>query len=149
MKRLLIAMVLMIVSATACYAESDGKKTNEEEAAVTAPVVKKITTADLVGKTITFTWQTGPFKNAANIIMFVDPNTMKLSVESGKDMANPSTIKFDTVQIDNEIFLLTWRSEEYAQTLVMTLNFKTHMIYEVVVTEKTNYLSQGPFVLKE
>lgn len=148
MKRLLIAIVLMIVSATACYAESDAKK-EKEEAAVTVPVVKKVTTADLVGKTITFTWQTGPFKNAANIIMFIDPNTMKLSVESGMDMANPSTIKFDTVQIDNEIFLLTWRSEEYAQTLVMTLNFKTHMIYEVVVTEKTNYLSQGPFVLKE
>ena len=80
MKRLLIAILLMMVFATACYAEDD---------ATTVQLAKKISIQDLVGRTISYTWQTGPFKNAAHLLLIMDPNTMKLSIESGMKMANP------------------------------------------------------------
>lgn len=141
MKRLLVVLMLTLVFATASNAE--------EDEAVMVQQDNTISMQDLVGRTISYTWQTGPFKGASHLLLIVDPNTMQLSVESGMKMENPSTIKFDVVQVDDEVFYLTWRSKEYAQTLVMTLNFKTNMIYEVVVTEKTNYLSEGPFLLEK
>ncbi|MEZ0576417.1 hypothetical protein [Halodesulfovibrio aestuarii] len=140
MKRLLIAIVLTMVCVTTSYAE--------EDTAITAQENNTVTMGDLVGKTILYTWRTGPFKGASHILLIVDPNTMRLSIESGMKMTDPKTIRFDVVQVSDQVVYITWRSEEYAQTVVMTFNFKTNMIYEVAVTEKANYLSQGPFILK-
>ena len=140
MKRLLAAILLTMVVVSVSYAEEEEIPTAEQKTTVT--------TEDLVGRTIAYTWQSGPFKGASHLLLVVDPNTMQLSVESGTKVESPSTITFDVVQVSDKVFYLTWRSEEYAQTLVMTFNFSTNMIYEVVVSEKTNYLSRGPFVLK-
>ncbi|OBQ46151.1 hypothetical protein [Halodesulfovibrio spirochaetisodalis] len=148
MKNVFAALVLILAFTTVCFAAKKDVKEKKDEDVITVPQEKKVVIEDLIGKTIAFTWESGPFKDEDNQLLVVDPNTMRLSVESGMNMTDPSTIKFEVIQIDNEIFILTWRSEEYAQTLVMTLNFKTHMIYEVVVTEKANYVSQGPFILK-
>lgn len=139
MKRLLVAIMLTMVFATASYAEDD---------TVTVEQNTTITMQDLVGRTISYTWQTGPFKGAAHLLLIVDPNTMRLSIESGTKMTEPITIKFDAVQVSDQVVYITWRSEEFAQTVVMTFNFKTNTIYEVAVTDKANYLSKGPFVFK-
>jgi len=139
MKRLLAAIVLMMLVVSVGYAEEEEVPTAQENTTVT--------TQDLIGKTIAYTWQTGPYKGASHVLLVVDPNTMQLSVSSGAEKSDPSTIKFDVVQVSDKVFYLTWRSEEYAQTLVMTFNFETNMIYEVVVSDKANVLSEGPFVL--
>lgn len=145
MKWLFSCVLLVLFAATAGYAE---KEIGKEEA--TLPFVdQKVVINDLVGRTIEYTWKTGPFKDAAHVLTFVDPNTMKLSIESGSKMTNSSTISFKTIQVTNKVLIITWRSEEYASTVVLTLNFDTHMMYEVSVSEKTNYLSEGPFVLKK
>ncbi|SIO31395.1 hypothetical protein [Halodesulfovibrio marinisediminis] len=138
MKRLLVAIMLAVMCTTSAYAEDEVVAVEQDNT---------IKMQDLIGKTILYTWQAGPFKGASHKLLVVDPNTMQLSVESGMEVADPITIKCDVVQISDQVFYLTWRSEEYDQTLVLTFNFETNMIYEVVVSEKTNYLSKGPFTI--
>ena len=139
MKRVLTAINIVLVLVVICHAQSG---TGIE-------LEKKIVIQDMVGRTLEYTWQTGPFKDAAHVLVFIDPNTFTFSMQSGKNMTDPSKVKFETMQVSDQVIILSWRSKEYAQTVVLTLNFETHMIYQVVVTGTTNYLSQGSFVLKK
>ena len=156
MKRLFSCVLLVLLIATAGYAAKKKRMPPVEKQIVEEQMLvdqlieeRKVNINDLVGRTIEYTWKTGPFKDAAHVLTFVDPNTMKLSIESGSKMTNSSTISFQTIQVTDHILILTWRSEEYGSTVVLTLNFDTHMMYEVAVSEKSNYLSEGPFVFKK
>ncbi|MCG8532451.1 MAG: hypothetical protein MI749_17560 [Desulfovibrionales bacterium] len=139
MRKIVLGVFLLLLSVPCTYAA---------DTAEVSPV-GMITINDLVGKTLAFSWQSGPFKDAAHLVTVVDPNTLMFSIESGKQMSTPKKIRFESMQPAEKVIILTWRSTEYGQTLVLTLDFENHMIFEVVVTKRTNYLSRGPFVLKK